>query len=58
MLRADIGEYAKYAIKGLEKGRLVYQFLVVFFILHIQFLEFSSFISFVKVEKAVLLAAE
>lgn len=54
----DIGEYANPIIKGLEKDRLVYQFLVEFFIPHIEFLEFSSAISFVEVEKTVLLAAE
>lgn len=42
MLKADIEEYANLALIGFEKGRLVYQFLVAFFILHIWFLEFSS----------------
>lgn len=58
MLKADIGKYANHAIIELEKGMLVYQILVAFFVLHIQFLEFSSSVtSFVKAEKAVLLAA-
>lgn len=43
MLKADIGEYANHATKGLEKARLVYQVLVVFFILHTQPLEFSCY---------------
>ena len=58
VLRAEIGDHANHAIKGLEKGRLAYHSLFVFFTLHIEFLDISSVISFVEVGKAVLLAAE
>lgn len=57
-LRAEIGDDANHAIKSLEKGRLTYQVLFVFFTLHTQFTDISLVIPFMEVGKAAPLAPE
>lgn len=57
-LRAETGDYANHVTKSLEKGRLTYQVLFVFFTLHTQFIDIFSVIPFMEAGKAVPLAAE